>query len=539
MKNIADILRNAPEGIELYSPAFGECKLSYVIENEITIEYSDGKNPDFVTLDQDGKFMPNGNCILFPANSTDSWVYWQEHLFRKNESIGYVIIDTHLEGFWIIGEHDKNMCLYDSGGGYVPLRDCNLSNCRYATTEESVKFFEKVGENNCHWDIEAKAILENTKKEEFIEEPKNNLKFRDGDIVTVVKHNNGWTDYLIGIVIGPYIFGSDLSKMSINKALRFEIRYATEQEKHKFLNEWEEPKELPYSDAEAKEFASKISHEWWQMAMDKWNTLTEDEKKKYNQYIGFNDFSDNLMNILRSVLLGLKRNGKLIYEEGSLFSEPDQKPVEIKLDETPIPCYEPKYFSCTGNCGYCVYHTTAGCGKKIEYDKSGCVSSGEYNFVCESDVSSGEYDSDCSTKNNKYIPKLKVGDKACLSDKNDNIYFEEILKVNDEEYYTKRFGWINCKAIDELHEINFKEYNKSFTLDDFKPFDEVLWRLGPNDTWTIGFFDNYYIAGENDKVSYSVLGYEKDWVPQCVPYNIDTAYLHDTDKEYDGKYKTW
>ena len=75
MKNIADILRNAPEGIELYSSTFGECKLSYVIENEITIEYSDGKNPDFVTLDQDGKFMPNGNCILFPANSTASSIF--------------------------------------------------------------------------------------------------------------------------------------------------------------------------------------------------------------------------------------------------------------------------------------------------------------------------------------------------------------------------------------------------------------------------------------------------------------------------------
>lgn len=552
MENIADILRNAPEGIELYSTSFGECKLSYVIENEITIEYFDGKNPDFVTLDQDGKFMPNGSCILFPDNSTDSWVYWQERLFRKDESIGYVIIDTHLEGFWIIGKHYKSMCLYDSAGGHMPLRDCNLSNCRYATKEEVVKFFEKVGENNCYWDNKEKAILENTKKEEFIEEPKNNSKFKDGDIVTVVKHNNGWTDYLIGIVIGPYIFGSDLSKISINKALLFEIRYATEIEKHKFVKEFlikwkepkesldidEEPKEL-YTDEEAKEFASKISHEWWQMVMDWWNTLTEDEKKKYNQFIGFNDFSDHLMNILRSVLLGLKRNGKLIYEEGSLFIEPDQKIAEIELDETPIPCYEPKYFSCTGNCGYCVYHTTTGCSKKIEYDKSGCVSSGNYNSACESDISSGEYYSAYATKNNKYVPKLKVGDKACLSDKNDNIYFEEILKVNDEEYYTKTFGWINCKAIDELHEINFKEYNKPFTINEFKPFDKVLWRLGPTDIWSIGFFDTYYIAGENDEVSYSVLGYEKDWVPQCIPYNIDTAYLHDTDKEYDGKYKTW
>lgn len=200
---------------------------------------------------------------------------------------------------------------------------------------------------------------------------------------------------------------------------------------------------------------------------------------------------------------------------------PIEEPKE-ELDETTVPYYEPKYSSCTGNCGYCVYHTTTGCSKKIEYDKSGCASSYNWNF-----------------DTNKYIPKLKVGDKACLSDKDDNFYFEEILKANDEEYYTKTFGWINCKTIDEIHEINFKEYNRPFTIGDFKPFDKVLWRLGPTDIWSIGFFDNYYIAGENDEVSYSVVGYEKNWVPQCVPYNIDTAYLHDTDKEYDGKYKTW
>lgn len=335
MENIADILRNAPQGIKLYSPAFGDCKLSCVIEDGITIEYSDGKNPNFVILDQYGRFIPNGSCILFPSKSAIGWRYWQEHLFREDKSIGHVVIDMHLGGFCVIGEHDKSVCLYDSVGNYVLLRYCNLSNYRYATTKEIVEFFEKVEKNNCNWDNKTKAILKNTEMEEFTEEPKNNSKFIDGDIVTIVKHNKGWTDYYTGIVIGSYVFGSDLSKTPINKALRFEIRYATEHEMRKCLSEWKKPEELPYTDEEASEFANMVSHEWWQVAMDKWNTLTEDEKKKYNQYIGFNDFSDQLMNILISVLLGLKRNGKLIYEEDSLFSEPEQKPAKIEFDETP------------------------------------------------------------------------------------------------------------------------------------------------------------------------------------------------------------
>ena len=712
MENIADILRDAPEGIKLYSTAFGNCELGSVVKDEIAIYYEDNGLTECYVLDQYGRFRSDGDCVLFPSKYRQVWNGWQAWLFRDELSLGKVVVDT-MGGYFIITHNEKDdIKVADSKGNGFVLDSKELDKYRFATQEEQKEFFEYLERNHCNWDNETKTVFKispekdctrmmdkhndsyiylprdkkelevlleqlikergnegdfndidtslitdmswifseysdfngdisrwNTSnvtnmqgmfycakyfnqpiggwdtskvtnmggmfyeatsfnqpigdwgisnvtdmrymfwsaksfnqdisnwkvnkviynvnifkycpiKEEYKpkmdEEPKNNSKFKDGDIVTIVKQNNGWTDYLIGIVIGPYIYGTDLSKMSIDKALCFEIRYAKEHEKRRFLSEWKEPKEL-YTDEEAKEFASKVSHEWWQISMGKWNTLTENEKKKYNQYIGFNDFSDHLMNILRSVLLGLKRNGKLVYEEGSLFSEPDQKPVEIELDTTPVnptPCYEPKGPYCNGNCGVCVYHTVAGCGRtiEIEYDKSGCesgVSTGEYYSACESGVSTGEYYSAYATKNNKYIPKLKVGDKACLSDKDDNIYFEEILKANDEEYYTKTFGWINCKVIDELHEINLKEYNKPFRVSDFKQFDKVLWRLGPADTWSIGFFDNYYISGEDDKVSYSVVGYEKDWVPQCVPYNIDTEYLHDTDEEYEGKYKTW
>lgn len=528
MTNKADILRNAPEGLKLYSSAFGDCKLSRVIEDEITIEWHDDINPDYVTLDQYGRFKFDGECILFPHKfNLHSWNGWQAWLFRDELSIGKVVVDTIGGCFIIIRSEKDNIKVANSNGEEFVIESRDVDKYRFATIEDSADFLSKVGKNNCHWSNVEKTIIKNTHccepKYDTDEEPK---EFCDEDAKEAA---NIWCRCFKcdGIVNET---GLKCDKTRLLTCPKWYDSYKASlialETYNRKLKENKEPKELPYSDAEAKEFASKVSHEWWQMVMNEWNTLTEDEKKKYNQYIGFNDFSDHLMNILRSVLLGLKRNGKLIYEEGSLFSEPDQKPTEIELDETPIPCYEPKYFSCTGNCGNCVYHTTAGCSKKIEYDKSGCVSSGNYNSAC-------------ATKNNKYVPKLKVGDKACLSDKNDNIYFEEILKANDEEYYTKTFGWINCKAIDELHEINFKEYNKPFTIGDFKQFDRVLWRLGPADTWTIGLYDNYYIAGENDKVSYSVLGYEKDWVPQCVPYNIDTAYLHDTDKEYDGKYKTW
>jgi len=83
-------------------------------------------------------------------------------------------------------------------------------------------------------------------------------------------------------------------------------------------------------DSKIWDFCSRTSHEWWQIAMNKWNTLSDEEQKKYNQFIGFNDFSDYLMNIMAGALIKLRDTGKLDYEEGSLLLEKQrQKPCDI------------------------------------------------------------------------------------------------------------------------------------------------------------------------------------------------------------------
>lgn len=83
-------------------------------------------------------------------------------------------------------------------------------------------------------------------------------------------------------------------------------------------------------DSEIWDFCSKTSHEWWQVAMNKWNALSDEEQKKYNQFIGFNDFSDYLMNIMAGSLMKLRDTGKLDYKEGSLLLEKQkQKPFDI------------------------------------------------------------------------------------------------------------------------------------------------------------------------------------------------------------------
>lgn len=98
-----------------------------------------------------------------------------------------------------------------------------------------------------------------------------------------------------------------------------------------WLEKQGESKEKPTKE-QVWDYCNKISHEWWQITMNKWKTLTDEEKDKYNQFIGFNDFSDMLMNITAGALFQLRDTGKLEYEEGSLLLEkPDDTPKPLEV----------------------------------------------------------------------------------------------------------------------------------------------------------------------------------------------------------------
>jgi len=81
------------------------------------------------------------------------------------------------------------------------------------------------------------------------------------------------------------------------------------------------------------EYASKQSHEWWQCMMDKWNSLSKEEQEKYNQFIGFNDFSDILMNELIQALKMVTHTRTLVYEEGNLAVNIKPKTYKVENSE--------------------------------------------------------------------------------------------------------------------------------------------------------------------------------------------------------------
>ena len=77
---------------------------------------------------------------------------------------------------------------------------------------------------------------------------------------------------------------------------------------------------------------------------------------------------------------------------------------------------------------------------------------------------------------------------------------------------------------------------KSFTIDDLKPFDKVLVRNSKFQEWSTGIFSHVRRYSTEIKKAIIVGGREEDY---CIPYNNETKKLLGTIEEYNGKYKTW
>ena len=70
--NIAEILRNKPHGVKLYSPIFGDCTYCYVREdtNDICVKKHNGVIEYF---NYEGLYFALGEVMLFPSKSMRDW----------------------------------------------------------------------------------------------------------------------------------------------------------------------------------------------------------------------------------------------------------------------------------------------------------------------------------------------------------------------------------------------------------------------------------------------------------------------------------
>lgn len=169
MINIAEILKDCPKGMELYSPIFGEGTL-HKVTDRIHVNFQTEHNNK--CFDVWGKYSKGVECMLFPTEDDRDWSG-----FQRPFKDGDILIDK--SGFRICiykgrmpycHNHADYYCGYD-GSEFVVKKYCDnffgcVSDKHLATDEEIKKFMSIIRENGYKWNAETKT-LEKLKKEKF------------------------------------------------------------------------------------------------------------------------------------------------------------------------------------------------------------------------------------------------------------------------------------------------------------------------------------------------------------------------------------
>ena len=167
--NIAEILKNKPIGIKLYSPIFGDCTLCYIKNetNDICVKtlYDEIRFFDF-----EGRYNAGGECLLFPSKEMRDWskFAWKRGDVLINNSGFKVLFDKWTNdvytGFYAKIDRLGNSAYYDTN--------------RYTLApEDEAASYIKIIEDK----------YEGKLNRETLEIDKTQPEFKDGDIVVYGK----------------------------------------------------------------------------------------------------------------------------------------------------------------------------------------------------------------------------------------------------------------------------------------------------------------------------------------------------------------
>ena len=173
--NIAEILKDKPKGIRLYSPIFGECSFSFVREdtNDICVKKHNGEKALF---DSKGLYNILGECLLFPSKEMRDW---SKFLWKKGDILVSNDNDRHIifEGF------SKDDYTTFEGKYWI-----NVSKKRYV----SYLYMQKTQNYHIEYDKDATQTYINTIEEIFggklnreTLEIEKHTEFNDGDVLFV------------------------------------------------------------------------------------------------------------------------------------------------------------------------------------------------------------------------------------------------------------------------------------------------------------------------------------------------------------------
>ena len=165
--NIAELLKDCPKGMELYSPLCGKCYFDRLNYGTIICKK---QNTQEITFTSEGYYMipvfEGAECMLFPSKDNRDWNTFQRP-FKDGDIIAN---ERYIAIFHKIGK--PNNCINENIVYYhcwynKTYNECKFKNdygiganteYKFATEDEKQKLFDAIKENGYKWNEETKTL---------------------------------------------------------------------------------------------------------------------------------------------------------------------------------------------------------------------------------------------------------------------------------------------------------------------------------------------------------------------------------------------
>lgn len=163
--NLAELLKDCPKGMKLYSPVFGDVYLDKIrphLAIVVTTDKEQGNlKEEFL---YDGRYGMNGECMLFPSKGKTTWEGFVPPIEFKDGDV--VAVTMKPEGIWIgiFKQHKEtsfeSYCYLSTIGEFNSkgLKNHSFRGLRLATEEEKQKLFDAIKANGYKWNAETKTL---------------------------------------------------------------------------------------------------------------------------------------------------------------------------------------------------------------------------------------------------------------------------------------------------------------------------------------------------------------------------------------------
>lgn len=227
--NIAEILKDKPQGIKLYADAFGELSIEEICTEDVLGITLLDKEGDELYFYNDGKYSSHGEPILVPSKSMRDW---RKFAWKK----GDILLSKDNDVYIIFEKFEDDAYTRFKGKHYL-WKECNVEDYNKEETKMLTSVFEKAADDVAQTYI--KTIEEHLDGKLNLEtlEIEKQLEFKDGDIVVygksvaicrkIYKHTLSFyvsLNEMFGLLFADEVESSE------------EYRFATEEEKQQLFS---------------------------------------------------------------------------------------------------------------------------------------------------------------------------------------------------------------------------------------------------------------------------------------------------------------